>query len=270
MTRTVSHPFDLISAVDHNFHLNSQDTFVISGGEPTLTADFFQIVSFLSVKIRSVIVYTNGRLLQKDGVGQALQIGNVRWIIPFYGLQAVHTKLCGDERAFYETYNNLLSLKEITRKKIDVKILLNNDISENEILRLVSVFQDFACLHISCLNNRKRNDIENRRVITKRLNKCILSLFLTCSVIKFSNIPLCELEEKRKFEFAEMIDNNLSESIREYYFIDVARTKKINYNRQHQWLEKCVFCTLRSICVDTNRHFRVAMHKKSKIWLNEE
>jgi hypothetical protein len=250
--------------------LNSQDTFVISGGEPTLSDEFFQIVSFLSGKCRCVIVYTNGRLLRDVRIKQALDIGNIRWIVPFYGLQEVHAKLCGDESAFYETYNNLLALKEVVRKRIDIKILLNNDISEVEIQRLTAVFHDFACLHISCLNNRNLNDIENRLSITKRLKKCILSLFMTCSVIKLSNIPLCELEEKEKVEFAGMIDNNLSKNIHEYYFIDVVEKKKINYNQQHYWLKRCAFCRSRSICVDTNRHFRVAMLQKSKIWLEEE
>jgi hypothetical protein len=201
-------------------------------------------------------------------VQQALKIGNVRWIIPFYGLEVVHAKLCGDEKAFYETYNNLVYLNEAMRKKIDVKILLNNDISENEIQQLADTFQDFACLHISCLNNK--NDIENRLAIINRLKKCILPLFSITSIVKLSNIPLCALEEEGKLEFAKFIDSSMSESIHKYYFVDVDGTKIINYNRQHNWLKKCTLCKMRYICIDTNCHFQVAVYQKNKIWLGEE
>jgi len=269
-SREVVHPFALISVVDREFRLNSHDVFVINGGEPTLSEEFFQIVSFLSAKCRRVIVYTNGRSLSETTVKQALKIENIRWIIPFYGLQETHTKLSGNENAFYETYNNLLSVDEMAQKRIDIKILLNNDISEDEIRHLTDTFQDFACLHISCLNNRNLYDIKNRILIIKRLRNCILPLFTDCSSIKISNIPLCEIEEEGKNKFGEMIKGSLSEKINKYYFLDINKTRKIKYNQQHGWMGKCAFCRCRSICVDTNRHFRVAKHQNSRIWLEEE
>ena len=59
--------------------------------------------------------------------------------------------------------------------------------------------------------------------------------------------------------------------ISEYYYIaEDEVVKKIDYDKNHKWSELCSNCSLRNICSDTNKKYRVLKINHGIISLEEE
>lgn len=257
-TKKVENPELIIKNIHKKFFFTKNDIFVINGGEPTVSPKLKEILDNLMEIGCKIIVYSNGRLLYK--YKEFLCHSNIYWIIPFYGLAEIHDKYTRVKGSFLET---LSSLKEIKNtENISVKFLIHEEAQIKDFFDLAEILkQTINEIHISFILN---NNFSQRYILACKVNN-LISYLQSKFVIKLSNIPLCRLNLEINFEKLKM--NNI---YKYYYIAENEDVKEIDYDKNHMWNEKCINCSLRNICSDTNKRYRVFKINHNFISLEEE
>ena len=257
-TKTVLHPESIIKDIGKNYSFNKNDIFVINGGEPTVSSELKEILAYLMEFECKIVIYTNGRLLYK--YKEFFNYLNIYWIIPFYGLKEFHDKYTGVEGSFAETR---LSLGKINNfQNISIKFLIQEEKQIDDFFKLADILkQSVHEIHLSFILN---NNFSQRYSLAEKVNN-LISYLQTNFDIKISNIPLCRLNLEINLE------NLKVNTINEYYYIkENKEVKRIEYDKNHIWCEKCKNCDLLTICSDTNKKYRVLKITHNSISLEEE
>lgn len=95
---------DYIFFKEH-FHLDENDIWTISGGEPTLSNNFVHIVNYCHSVSPHIIVYSNGRRLNLLPTEILKKIERI--IVPVYGEKAFHNRYVNSPYAYDETMRSL-------------------------------------------------------------------------------------------------------------------------------------------------------------------
>lgn len=257
-TKKVENPMSIIKNTHKTYSFNKNDIFIINGGEPTVSPKLKGILDFLVEFECKIIIYSNGRLLYR--FKEFFSYSNIYWIIPFYGLKELHDKYTGVKGSFLET---LSSLREINNtENISVKFLIHEESQINDFFDLAEILrQNIHEIHISLILH---NNFSQRYKLADKVNN-LISYLQSNFVIKLSNIPLCRLNLGINLDELKMND------ISEYYYIaEDEVVKKIDYDKNHKWSELCSNCSLRNICSDTNKKYRVLKINHGIISLEEE
>ena len=136
-------PLKMIMQVDKEYNFTEQDIFIVNGGEPTLSDDFVEIINFLNKKRMKIIVYSNGRKLKETSIRNIITSTNIRWIIPFYGLQKTNDYYTNVDGSFKDTYEAISTIPETHRNKISLKLLVKEKkqikefIDDSELFELI-------------------------------------------------------------------------------------------------------------------------------------
>jgi len=101
----------------------------LTGGEPTISPYFFQIINYLYQKYPkiNIRVLTNGRLFFYDNfLKKCLNFRNIDFIIPIHGFDNVsHNRITQVPGSFYQTIKGLekLYFKRKADQKIEIRII---------------------------------------------------------------------------------------------------------------------------------------------------
>lgn len=109
--------------------LSTEDRVIINGGEPLIHTQIMEILEGLIKYGCEVLIYTNGRLLQKYNFSNLNS--NFRFVIPIHGNQDIHDKITGICGSYKETVDGLIYLNNTTNCPIDIKIILNKYMLDN-------------------------------------------------------------------------------------------------------------------------------------------
>lgn len=257
-TRKVENPLEIIKAVNTKYSFAQNDLFIVNGGEPTTSPYFAELLDYLLATPINIIVYSNGRKLSKYLHYTANE--RIRWIVAFYGLQDIHDKYTSVQGSFLETFNSLQSISRENKKRVSVKFLIEDESQIADFRELAKILTDYNEIHISLVLNKNRT---KRFELSKAASSFIEELIETHTV-KLSNYPLCSIFSNAKKEYKET-------KIETYYFIDEEGiVKQIDYDKNHNWLEKCNDCAMLSICCDSYKKYRALRISKSELSLEEE
>lgn len=108
----------------HN--VDENDRVIINGGEPLLHKEIEAILLGLISYNCEVLVYTNGRLLVNYDF--SMLTDKFRFVIPIHGYETVHDKITGVQGSYRKTIQGLEYLVKNSICKVDVKLILNNEI----------------------------------------------------------------------------------------------------------------------------------------------
>ena len=242
----VNSPFTTIKEAAEYFKFTCEDEIIISGGEPTLSPQFDQILEFLSDKIGNIIVYTNG-------TNNIFMQHNIRWIFSIYGAESTHSYYTRNAKAFEIIKRNLIKNSSCN---VEIKIILNPLITKEEFLEILHIKEKIGInvLHISCLCD-SYNDFENRISFLSSKIKLFMKDIKYFDLLKISNIPLCISDWL--FDYIEKLEPANDENWDKYIMLLPSKFKLFDYNQSHRWASKCSYCDLRYYCRDTNLSYRV-------------
>lgn len=103
-------------------NVKSSDRIILNGGEPFLHTQIIEVLKSVSVFNCEILIYTNGRLLDKYDFGFLTQ--KYRFIVPIHGHRELHDKITRCKGSFDETSYGLCHLAKYDCK-VDIKIILN-------------------------------------------------------------------------------------------------------------------------------------------------
>ena len=113
----------------NKFHMKGGKNIVLSGGEPTIVKDFFEILRFCKGKFETIVLASNGRMLAyKNFVKKAIDGGITRFDISLCGPNSeIHDSITNAEGSFNQTIAGLNTLSLLNQKIfIDVVLLKKN------------------------------------------------------------------------------------------------------------------------------------------------
>lgn len=110
--------------------LSEDDRVIINGGEPLLHSAIGRILSGLISYGCEVLVYTNGRLIRNYDLTSLNE--KFRFIIPIHGYEEIHDRITRVKGSYRETLGGLKYLVEQTDCLTDVKLILNNQMIEED------------------------------------------------------------------------------------------------------------------------------------------
>ncbi len=127
---------DIISYLKEE-NLSFSDRVIINGGEPFLHSQILPILESLNSFGCEVLIYTNGRLLDK--VNFDFVDSNYRFIIPVHGYRELHDRITKSSGSFNEMALGIDNLNKYGCL-VDIKVILNYDmvISDEEFERTIN------------------------------------------------------------------------------------------------------------------------------------
>lgn len=262
----IENALEIIKKVDKKFLFSQNDIFIVNGGEPTLVENFIDIINFLKLKKCKINIYTNGRKLNNNKIKKLLNDSNIRWIVPFYGLEANHKKYTGKINSFSDTYNSIFQLTKHERKNICLKFLIKEKEQIADFEKLLEMLKWDNEIHISLILD---NNIQERIQLTTHLQVFIDKLITDRGSLKVSNIPLCFLSKRIK-TILKNYDFNVEDHINKYYFIDINETYPIEYDCIHKWIENCNKCEFINYCPDNCKKYRALKLTLNNVCLVQE
>lgn len=104
---------DDIDEIVSNLKLDNSDEIILSGGEPTMHPDFFDILDILTKTNCKISMLTNGRILSKTEF--AKKLGNYKNIIkicvPIHGTEKTHNRVTRCEGSYIQTIDGINNLR---------------------------------------------------------------------------------------------------------------------------------------------------------------
>ena len=104
--------------------LTMYDRVILNGGEPLLHSHIIEILQYLKGLNCEVLIYTNGRLLNKLPIN--IFNNNFRIIIPWHGTEKTHNYITGVCGSYNETLNGIDYILD-SSALVEVKIIVNWD-----------------------------------------------------------------------------------------------------------------------------------------------
>jgi len=242
---------DVKKFIDSDQNINSR--LVLSGGEPMLHPDFWQILQYAHNKYPEICLMTNGTLLDSAEKIRELEKVITHVAIPLYGSNATsHDAITRHAGSFYKTMK-CISLLSKSSIKLELKLLWSNlTIAENfQILDMIANKNIFVPDNISLTNiiigekafSHSQKLVADRAEDIVQLNKLVKKM----SSWNFSlqNIPLCVLEKDVRSIVLKK-EKAIPPVIRLYYLAPRQKGKFISQIPE-QW-QMCKQCSLVQRC----------------------
>ncbi len=112
----------MLEALANLFHSVDCEKIAISGGEPLLREDLYDILAFINDNRIPMVLTSNSILLSKHNINRLIQLGIVTFQLPLLSSnKALHDMLSGAE-SWQETLNSIVMLKEAGANVVPVFI----------------------------------------------------------------------------------------------------------------------------------------------------
>lgn len=181
--------------------IGEDDIWTISGGEPTMSPYFADIINYCYQYSSHIIVYSNGRNLSTIPVDIINRIERI--IIPLYGVESIHNQYVGSAKAYKETIKSIERILEFNKNKIDLKILLAED---NETEMLMNS-QEWNVLKYNSHFSVTRLLDESHPLCSRLVNsaeRVIRCLVSAGKKVRFYDFPFCWFSKIFQKEISEM------------------------------------------------------------------
>ena len=108
--------------------VGKNDRIIINGGEPLLHTKFEEILNATHRYGCEVLVYTNGRLLNK--LNPSLLVSNYRFVVPIHGYEKLHDSITRVNGSYHEMIEGIKNISE-SKALVDLKIIINYQMAVN-------------------------------------------------------------------------------------------------------------------------------------------
>lgn len=237
---------DDYSFFQRKFSLGANDVWTISGGEPTLHPSFNDIVSFCHDYSSHIVVYSNGRTLSmipEETLGKIERI-----IVPIYGDEATHNDYVRSSNAYRETIDSVKKILNYSKNILDIKLLFIDPEKGMSFLKSSEWNDVIVNNHFSVSRVIDNEQQENFQDICRAASDVIDSLLDLNKVVRFYDLPLCELNPDTLSRILKSVDltnvfdpNVICGSTEQRYML-------FPFNKQADYFPKCETCQNRSIC----------------------
>lgn len=273
-------PVGIIHELIQHYTPNKEDLFILSGGEPTLTPFFYDILEELSTVPSKKILYTNGRTLRNTVFASFTCAHIDKIIISLYGNKSIHNYYANNASAFDDTMSgiqNVIQLKPRYRSlKVEVKLICNKKIVDENLnifsfLDLDSIIKNIDCLIFARLLQRIKPSLLEMQYIhdwvSQQIDLCHNS---------FANTPI-KLVDLWPCLFNNKLYSEISQSRIEKEFIDVLffdavnpQGKKLEYVNSYKanQLNACSNCFANTFCGNSITCFGALCKESDQPWVH--
>ena len=232
--------------LQHRFQLTENDIWTISGGEPTLSPSFTDIIDFCYKVSKHIIVYTNGRKLGSISKSTLDKIERI--IVPIYGAEEQHNKYVANNLAYKETMESIAKIIDYDPNKIDLKIILDENIDTEALFltrdwNILKTNQNFSVTRVL-----KKENIQCSFQIASRASVIVETLIQANKGVRLYDIPLCLLSQniqKILFPFRNIsVDYDthvICASMGGHYQL-------FDFHKETDWFPRCLNCSLKKLC----------------------
>lgn len=260
-------PEDLMS-IDKIFHVNENDIWTISGGEPTLSNYLDSIIDFAFSKSSHINMYTNGRRLcfvKKETLNKVERI-----LVPIYGTEYTHNSYVSSKKAYGETISSMSDVISASNDKLEIKLMLDNCNSITKFL----VSKDWDKIknntHFSVSRVLSTNNPLCSRDVAKEASDIIRNLWNLNKVIRFYDIPFCMLDRD--------IRDIISSNVNTFFNFDPIvicgsidkRYKLFPFNTPSDYYEKCNQCKNQLLCSKIMQNYFCPVLDKESTYIDTE
>ena len=224
------------------------DIVMISGGEPSLSPYFWNVLDICKKYNCRVELTTNGHIFEDKELAEKLyRYGYVNVQISIFGVNEQHDNLTGCEGNYQRTMHaleNFASFKDNTQFSVTVKFLLSKATVEGNKDAYTSIYGRFGNKFNYSLNALLISDkvIKNRQELLEPYSETLKKLgdFVELENLRIYTIPLCLLSEKKRNEHLKMHHVDL---LKVYSDAKVYEENMDNYN-----CLKCNLCRVEKYC----------------------
>lgn len=255
---------DDIKSIAEKFNCTDSDVFIISGGEPTLSEQFDDIVNYCMSKSKHIILYTNGRNTQNINADNFERI-----IVPLYGKESAHNSYVGNINAYAETIRTLKSIIENNPDKIELKLLINK-LSD---MKAFVTSDDWNVL-------RNNNRFSISRVIKPKTDvndevyqfaeDLIVDLLAQGKMVKFYDLPFCKFGADFQKMVLERYDCHLNTQYKIICGSQYGRYTVFDFNKRADYNIDCANCNQSIFCTKIMQNYYCPVLTSEKCWIGTE
>lgn len=214
-------PMENILEAYDDYQIGAGDEVILNGGEPSIYRDLPTLIQNASQRQAKVILFTNGRLLQKrDYAERLLKAGVFRLTIPLHGRFSItHDSLTGRPGSLSETLSgirNAYSIRAVTGypNQIELKLLTVRSALQEWPDIVDFIAEEFGCPDILVMSGlhmwSTARDLYNQISPTFPDLHCYVNQALERAIVHkmqlvLWSIPLCILSEKNLNQFKDSV-----------------------------------------------------------------
>ena len=229
-------------------NVNKGDIVMISGGEPSLSPSFWEILDVCRKYECYIELTTNGHLFSDIKLAKKLyKYENVNVQIPIFGTERQHDYLTGCKGAFFKTIQALDNFSQLMKSKsftVSIKFLLCKATVEGnragyDYLKRRYGAQFLYFLNVLLVSDKvKMNSAELLEPYSITISK--LGDFIEYDDIRVDTVPLCLLSEQKRNAYLKQKHFDL---LKIYTDAKVFNKDMNNYSG-----EKCDMCRVKKYC----------------------
>lgn len=252
------------------YNVSPDDRVIINGGEPLLHSEIETILFGLMKFDCEVLVYTNGRLLNKFDFSKLSK--KYRFIIPIHGYEIIHDRITGVAGSYKETLTGITALTDKSECLVDLKIIINKqmimedrdgkklieslkNVNFNNAIHITRMADTIVSVRNNCKTVNNSDAAYYTRLLYEYYNKKkkIIKIFDTC-------ISELDVED---YGFFEKYNNSIV-----VYFKDKNQFREMNLTRNS--LTCMENCKMRNMCMSAVDEYKVFECWNGKIYENLE
>lgn len=252
-----------------HFGIKENDVWTISGGEPTLSSQFRDIIAFCNGCSRHINLYSNGRLLNTLPTCTLNKIERI--IVPVYGGKNVHNAYVNNPIAYQETMASLKHVIKNNRHLIDIKILFHKDMDTESLFQ--SQEWDFLCSNehfsITRIIDAKQSLMDLKRIVD-RASGIISKLIDMDKSVRFYDLPVCMMSDELQKQLKSYPVESQNFETQVICGSSDRRYKLYSFAKPTNILEECSNCKSRFMCSMIMQNYFCPMVKEGKITITTE
>ena len=219
------------------------DRVVINGGEPLLYSNINRLLSALRKFDCEVIIYTNGRLLDRLELSELTS--QFRFVIPVHGWEDLHDRVTQTQGSYRETVEGLNLFRSECSCLSDIKIIINPWMLENEnsTKRLFESLNSCYCnhaIHITQMATTKKSKVNCVPELNREETAGILLRLFNYYLNSGKSIKIYDSCVKRLNVLNETPIIPFSDSVCAYFY-DYAHEWRLPLNSPHPCHDNCNF-----------------------------
>ena len=236
---------DLESIVEE-FMITANDYWLFSGGEPTLSPYFSDIINYSFDKSPHIHLYTNGRKLKDISFEIIKKIERI--LIPLYGPKSVHNDYVQSNIAYTETLLSIQNILKETTNKLEIKLMLDGKGSISNLLHsvdgnIILKNNNFSVTRVI------KNDMEDiPSSITDEASEIITYLLSLGKIVRFYDIPFCKLSKRLQYEIRTKLIEGFNFDSNVICGNKNQRYVKFSFNKASDYFSQCPTCSDSMLC----------------------
>ena len=185
---------EIVSKINRNYSRSNKPSFYITGGEPFVRKDMFDIICYLHNQGNEIVVNTNFSLVNKNLLKKLANLKNLYLVVSLDGPQKIHDSIRGVKGLYKKVIGNLRFYSE----KGGNHVRINCTIFKDNVGYIVDLYKALRGLNIHfCLNNVTWID-EKHIKIQEQLNKKYFGLREGVYLSKDLTVPLDKIRVLKK------------------------------------------------------------------------